>query len=175
MKYIKNFEDFGPDHIGDVNLPYTVSNEMLKAWFNDKEDTDKGSSMIRYAKDLYLSILIGDDTVWTQEERTTRVLNVLNDFYFLPWDIKMPYNYMWMEAKKNGGEKLSKFWNNAFKDPEVKKSFKGLIDTVSDLGNKINKEKKKKEYKEKEKEEFKKVNKELTKGFDLNLNSVKYK
>lgn len=120
MKYIKNFESFNPDSMDEVNLPITIYNEIIKAWFNDNEDiTEKNKGMIDFAKNLILSVLIGDDITWGQEERTKRVLDVMKDFDILPFDSKMSYNYMWMEAKKNGTEKLAKFWNDAFKDPIV--------------------------------------------------------
>lgn len=163
MKYIKTFEDFNPDSMDEVNLPITIYNEILKAWLNDNENiTEKDKGMINFVKNLILSVIIGDDVVWGQEERTKRVLDVMNDFNILPFDIKLPYNYIWMEAKKNGTEKLSRFWSGALKDPQVKKSIDKLTNLVNDMVKK-----------KKEQDEFKKVNKELT-SKKLDLNSFKY-
>lgn len=155
---------FDPSHLDDINLPLEIYNDLIQAWFNDNETLDpENKGMINFAKQLIMAVLIGDDIVWSQEERVKRILNVMEGNDLLPFDKGMPYNHLWMEAKKNGAKKLEEFWKGALNDPKVKE----VLGQISKLASKMI-------AKVKEEEKFKKVSRELA-SQQLQLNSFKIK
>jgi hypothetical protein len=151
---------FNPEYIDDIRLPLNIYEDILNSYFYKEaprslDENDKG--IIRFAKQIIFFTITGDEIMWSFRERNGKVLDVLDRYGLLPFDLTDDYNEMFRLARNNGDEKIKKILQDAFNQPEVKKSMKDLTSTLKKLTKNL-----------KNQEEYKNVNKELTRYIDLN-------